>query len=189
MRTGMARVLALAAACLWLAGCNTTNPTASVSEGPSPTASALLPAGANAQASAQTSASDDATGSITPRDEDVTLGKQQYRANNFDAAAKAFNRAAQKHPRNSEAWLGLAASYDRLRQFELADSAYDQATHIDGQTAEILNNQGYSYLLRGDYLRARARLTAAQAKDPANRYVQNNLQLLAEAQSKKKTAR
>jgi Flp pilus assembly protein TadD len=185
----MARVLFLAAASLWLAGCNTTNRTASVSEGTSSGASALATPGANAQASAPASAPDDTTGSITPRDEDVTLGKQEYRAGNFDAAAKAFNRAAQKHPRDSEAWLGLAASYDRLRQFELADSAYDQATHIDGQSSEILNNQGYSYLLRGDYTRARAKLTAAKAKDPSNRYVQNNLQLLAEAQSKTKTAR
>ena len=180
----LARALVLAAACLWLAGCNTTNRTASVSDGPSPTASAMLPAGAGAQASA----SDETTGSITPRNEDVTLGKQEYRAGNFDAAAKAFNRAAQKRPRDSEAWLGLAASYDRLRQFELADSAYDQAVIIDGQTSEILNNQGYSYLLRGDLTRARAKLTAAKAKDPANRYVQNNLQLLADAQSKTKAA-
>jgi Flp pilus assembly protein TadD len=181
----MARVLFLAAASLWLAGCNTTNRTASVSEGTSSGASALAIPGATAQASAP---DDMPTGSIAPRDEDVTLGKQEYRAGNFNEAAKAFNRAAQKHPRDSEAWLGLAASYDRLRQFELADSAYDQATHIDGQSSEILNNQGYSYLLRGDYTRARAKLTAAKAKDPANRYVQNNLQLLAEAQSKKKTA-
>jgi Flp pilus assembly protein TadD len=130
---------------------------------------------------------------VTPRmpqaDEDVTLGKQQYRAGNFDAAAKAFSRAANRHPRDSEAWLGLAAAYDRLRQFELADSAYDQATLIDGQTAEILNNQGYSYMLRGDLTRARVKLTAAKAKDPANRYVANNLQLLAQAQNKTKTAR
>lgn len=185
----MARVFFLAAASLLLAGCNTTNRTASVSEGTSSGASALAIPGANAQASAQAPAPEETTGSITPRDEDVTLGKQEYRAGNFNEAAKAFNRAAQKHPRDAEAWLGLAASYDRLRQFELADSAYDQATHIDGQTAEILNNQGYSYMLRGDLTRARAKLTAAKAKDPANRYVQNNLQLLAEAQSKTKTAR
>lgn len=185
MRLGMARVSLLACACLWLAGCNTTNRTASVSDGPSPTVSAMLPAGGDARASA----SDETTGSIAPRDDDVARGKQDYRAGNFDAAAKAFGRAANKHPRDSEAWLGLAAAYDRLRQFELADSAYDQAVIIDGQTAEILNNQGYSYLLRGDYTRARAKLTAAQAKDPANRYVQNNLQLLADAQSKTKTAR
>lgn len=188
MRIGMARALVIAVACLWLAGCNTTNRAASVSEGASNGGSALAMPGANAQASVPSDANE-TTGSITPHDEDVTLGKREYRAGNFDAAAKAFNRAAQKHPRDSEAWLGLAASYDRLRQFELADSAYDQATHIDGQTSEIMNNQGYSYLLRGDLTRAGAKLAAAKAKDPANRYVQNNLQLLAEAQSKTKTAR
>ena len=53
-----------------------------------------------------------------------------------------------------------------------------QAIAIVGPTAEILNNQGYSYMLRGDYKRARATLATAQSKDPANRYVQNNLQLL-----------
>ncbi len=188
MRSGIARTLALGAACLWLAGCNTTSRTASVSEGSSSGAPALATPGANAQASVP---DDQPTGSVSPRpqaDDDVTLGKQQYRAGNFDAAAKAFSRAAGKHPRDSEAWLGLAASYDRLRQFELADSAYDQAVIIDGQTAEILNNQGYSYMLSGDLTRARIKLTAAKAKDPANRYVQNNLQLLADASAKKKTA-
>jgi len=188
MRSGTAPVVALALASLWLAGCNTTSRTASVADNPAAT---MRPPGSEAQASAPPEA-DETTGSVTPRspkaDEDVTLGKQQYRAGNFDASAKAFNRAAQKHPRDAEAWLGLAAAYDRLRQFDLADSAYDQAVIIEGHTAEILNNQGYSYLLRGDLTRARAKLSAAKAKDPANRYVQNNLQLLADASAKKKTA-
>ena len=62
--------------------------------------------------------------------------------------------------------------------FDLADRAYAQAIRIAGPTAEILNNQGYSYLLRGDRLRARKTLLAAQAKDPSNPYIQNNLNLL-----------
>jgi Flp pilus assembly protein TadD len=191
MRFGFppAKILAIALASLWLAACNTTSRTASVAEDPAAT---MMPPGAPAQAPVPPDA-EETTGSVAPRmpqaDEDVTLGKQKYRAGNFDAAAKAFSRAANRHPRDSEAWLGLAAAYDRLRQFELADSAYDQATLIDGQTAEILNNQGYSYMLRGDLTRARVKLTAAKAKDPANRYVANNMQLLAQAQSKTKTAR
>jgi Flp pilus assembly protein TadD len=36
-------------------------------------------------------------------------------------------------------------------------------------------------MLRGDYPRARAKLAAAQAKDPGNKYVQNNLRLLQES--------
>ena len=71
------------------------------------------------------------------------------------------------HPRDAEAWLGLAASYDRLRRFDLADRAYAQAIGIVGPTAEILNNQGYSYMLRGDYKRARAETARGPAQGPA----------------------
>jgi Flp pilus assembly protein TadD len=91
------------------------------------------------------------------------------------------------HPRDAEAWLGLAASYDRLRKFELADRAYDQAIKIAGPTAEILNNRGYSYMLRGDPQRARQTLLEAQAQDPANTFVKNNLELL-EASARKAKA-
>lgn len=111
--------------------------------------------------------------------DDVSRGREQFRAGNYAEAESAFDRAAKMNPRDSEAWLGLAACYDRMRRFELADRAYVQAMSIKGPTSEILNNQGYSYLLRGDLARARTTLTAAQKKDPGNKYVQNNLQLLA----------
>ncbi|MGB7258070.1 MAG: tetratricopeptide repeat protein [Pseudolabrys sp.] len=118
--------------------------------------------------------------------DDLSLGKKQYRANNFGLAEKYFRRAVETHPRDAEAWLGLAASYDRLRRFDLADRAYAQAVKIVGPTIEVLNNQGYSYMLRGDYRRARERLIAAQRKDPGNKYVANNLHLLAESYRKGK---
>ena len=49
---------------------------------------------------------------------------------------------------------------------------------IAGPTAEILNNRGYSYILRGDAKRARETLLEAQGKDPGNTYIKNNLELL-----------
>ncbi|TMJ26269.1 MAG: hypothetical protein E6G96_14520 [Alphaproteobacteria bacterium] len=49
---------------------------------------------------------------------------------------------------------------------------------IAGATPEILNNIGYSFMLRGDYRRARETLLQAQAQDPANPYIRNNLELL-----------
>jgi Flp pilus assembly protein TadD len=61
------------------------------------------------------------------------------------------------------------------------DRAYGQAVGILGPTAEILNNQGYSYMLRGDYKRAHAALMAARRRDPANKFVQNNIRLLEES--------
>jgi len=112
-----------------------------------------------------------------PKD-DLNLGKKQFRAANFGLAERHFRRAVEMHPRDLEAWIGLAASYDRLRRFDLADRAYDQAAKIAGPQAEILNNWGYSYMLRGDYRRARETLLQAQAQDPANPYVKNNLELL-----------
>jgi Flp pilus assembly protein TadD len=181
MRIGIARVLVVALASVWLAGCTTSgtisNPFESKIPGAEANASvppdAALPDGPVETAAPALYGSD-------PND-DLNLGKKQYRANNFGLAEKYFRRAAESHPRDAEAWLGLAASYDRLRRFELADRAYNQAIGIVGPNAEILNNQGYSYMLRGDYKRARAKLMDAQRKDPRNKFVANNIQLLEES--------
>jgi tetratricopeptide (TPR) repeat protein len=110
--------------------------------------------------------------------DDLNLGKKHFRAANFGLAERYFRRAVELHPRDLEAWVGLAASYDRLRRYDLADRAYDQATKISGPTAELLNNWSYSYMLRGDYRRARETLLQALAQDPANPYVKNDLELL-----------
>ena len=111
--------------------------------------------------------------------DDVSLGKHYYRSGNFGLAEKHFRAAAESQPHNAEAWLGLAAAYDQLRRFDLADRAYAQAIRIVGERVEIINNQGYSYMLRGDYRRARERLMLASVKAPDNPQVQANLQLLA----------
>ena len=115
-----------------------------------------------------------------PKD-DLSLGKQHFRQENYGLAEHYFRRAAEGHPRDAEAWLGLAASYDRLRRFELADRAYGQAIKLAGPTPEILNNQGYSFMLRGDYVHARTKLAEARAKDPKNPFILNNIKLLEES--------
>jgi uncharacterized protein HemY len=113
--------------------------------------------------------------------DDLQLGKKYFRSNNFGLAQRSFQSAVEKHPNDVEAWVGLAASYDRLRRFDLADRAYSQAIRLIGRTPEVLNDQGFSYMLRGDYERAHKTLQEAQAKDPRNPYVQANLQLLEES--------
>ena len=188
MHIGIARVLVVVVAGVCLAGCSTSNGISNPFETKTP--------GADAYASAPSNADGDISGTVSPTAEsallgsdpndDLSLGKKQYRANNFGLAEKYFRRAAEQHPRDAEAWLGLAASYDRLRRFDLADRAYGQAIAIVGPTVEILNNQGYSYMLRGDLQRARDTLTTAQRREPGNRFVQNNLQLLAASASKGK---
>jgi len=121
--------------------------------------------------------------------DDLALGKKQYRAGNFGLAERTFRRALELHPDDAEAWVGLAAAYDRLRRFDLADRAYESATAIVGPTVEILNNRGFSYMLRGDYAHARKTLLAAAAKDPKDPYVKNNLELLDKSYRNGKTVR
>jgi hypothetical protein len=111
-------------------------------------------------------------------DDDLQLGKKYFRSNNFGLAEKSFRIAAEKHPRDAEAWVGLAVSYDRLHRFDLADRAYAEAVRIVGPTVEILNDEGFSYMLRGDYGRAHKLLEEAQSKGPNNPYVQANIELL-----------
>jgi tetratricopeptide (TPR) repeat protein len=121
--------------------------------------------------------------------DELNTGKKFYRTGNYGLAERSFRRAVETHPRDAEAWLGLAASYDQLKRFDLADRAYEQTADIIGQTPELLNNRGFSYMLRGDYTRARATLLQAQAMDPANPYIQNNLELLAKSARKHKAIR
>jgi tetratricopeptide (TPR) repeat protein len=110
--------------------------------------------------------------------DDIKLGKKHYREQNYGLAERHFRRAVEAAPRNAEAWMGLAASYDKLRRFDLADRAYSQAFSILGPTPGLLNNHGYSYILRGDYKNARLKLAEAKSKDPNSKYIQNNIDLL-----------
>lgn len=193
MRVGVAKAVLFGVAGLWLAGCMTTDNATTASKNPFDPNTPGADASASATESAPQNADSEPTGSVPEQspsaaannnllgsdpNDDLNLGKKNYRANNFGMAEKYFRRAVELHPRDAEAWMGLAACYDRLRRFELADRAYEQATRIIGPTVEILNNQGYSYMLRGDYKRAREKLVLAQRKDPDNKFVQNNLQLL-----------
>ncbi|MCJ9700812.1 tetratricopeptide repeat protein [Bradyrhizobium sp. SHOUNA76] len=71
-----------------------------------------------------------------------------------------------------------AASYDKLRRFDLADQAYAQAIRLGGETVQILNDQGYSYMLRGNLNAARRKFEKAYSLDPGNPVIANNLELL-----------
>jgi Flp pilus assembly protein TadD len=128
-----------------------------------------------------TTASIAATSPGKPLDEvkdDVTLGKEHYRATNYGLAEMHFRRAVETTGGDAEAWLGLAASYDQLKRFELADRAYARVLKLTGPTPELLNNRGYSYLLRGDLRRASRDLSAAVAGAPENERIHNNLKAL-----------
>jgi Flp pilus assembly protein TadD len=188
MRVGSARVFFIAAACLiGLAGCQTTaDVTGATKPGDDSFATAALPdtTGSVAAPGEAPASAPEILGS-DPND-DLGLAKKYFRQGGFGMAERHFRKAVELHPRDAEAWVGLAASYDRLRRFDLADRAYRQAFKIIGPTPELLNNQGYSLMLRGDYRRARATLLAAKSKDPRSPYIKSNLELLEESQRKAK---
>jgi Flp pilus assembly protein TadD len=183
------RTFLVAAAALSLAACNATDGSLSAikSDAAATGSDAFAAASPAEEEPAAAPQAFGATGTASPGllgsdpNDDLSNGKKFYRLANYGMAERSFRRAAELHPRDAEAWLGLAASYDQLRRFDLADRAYEQALAIAGPTVEIVNNQGYSYLLRGDASRARAKLALAQRQAPGNVYVQNNLRLLAQS--------
>jgi Flp pilus assembly protein TadD len=111
-------------------------------------------------------------------DEPLAQGINQFNAGNYGKAEVAFRKATQLTPTDGTAWLGLAASYDRLRRFDAADGAYREAAKYAGTTAEYYNNVGYSYLLRGNLQEARRFFLKAYELDPSNETTANNLALL-----------
>ena len=119
-----------------------------------------------------------ATVDFYPDHEVLNVAKNHFDEGHYGHAARYFERAVEIAPANAEAWLGLAASYDRIRRFDLADRAYRRAGELVGHRAEYHNNVGYSYLLRGDVLKARDKFLEAARLDPTNLTVANNLQLL-----------
>jgi Flp pilus assembly protein TadD len=201
MSVGVKRSVVVAMAGLvWLTGCETT--------------SMKPPDFLNWNGDKQANTADDTTGSIgAPHDslrgigdkgppaqpvppampsspnDDLALGRMNFNQGNYGLAERYFRRAVESGPREADAWLGLAASYDRLRRYDLADRAYNQLYGLVGRTPEILNNQGYSMMLRGDYAHARTILTEARAKDPNNPYIANNISLLEESVRTKKSVR
>jgi len=113
-----------------------------------------------------------------PSDEPVKLGILRFHEGNFGLAQQYFQNAVETTPKDTTAWVGLAASYDRLGRYDLADRSYAAAVKLVGVTPSILNNQGYSYMLRGDLSRAQASFNMAIRLDPSNAKAANNLALL-----------
>jgi len=113
-----------------------------------------------------------------PSDEPTRMGLEQFNRGNYGIAQRYFRDAVEKSGKDVTAWIGLAASYDRLRRFDLADQAYAAAIRLAGETVQILNDQGYSYMLRGNLSAARRKFEKAYSLDPGNPVIINNLQLL-----------
>ena len=92
----------------------------------------------------------------------MLLGQGALAGTNYGLAEPHFRRAAQIVRNDAEAWLGPAASYDRLKRFDLADRAYREVLRLIVRH-QLLNNRRLSYLLRGALGQAKQDLETARA--------------------------
>ncbi|MCZ8544876.1 hypothetical protein OOJ09_11845 [Mesorhizobium qingshengii] len=109
---------------------------------------------------------------------DLAQGKAQFRDANYGLAEQHFRKAVELKADNAEAWMGLAASYDELGRFDFADRAYSQLLKVAGRKPQIVNNMGYSQLLRGNKKKAKVLLLEAKAGMADPTVVNANLALL-----------
>ena len=113
-----------------------------------------------------------------PSDEPLRLAIENFNRGSYGVAERYFRDAVEKAPKDASAWIGLAASNDHLGRFDLADQAYASALRLVGETPALLNNRGYSYMLRGNLVAARRDLLKAYEREPGNPIIINNLKLL-----------
>jgi Flp pilus assembly protein TadD len=159
------KLFGVGALMLALAGCNTTaDPVA------------VVPADVGPATTAKLQDPDDVK--YYRSDEPLRMGIEHFNRGHYGIAERYFRDATEKAPKDPTAWIGLAAAYDRIARFDLADRAYVHAIRLVGETTEILNNQGYSYMLRGDLANARRKFLKAYEREPGNPTIANNLQLL-----------
>ena len=94
------------------------------------------------------------------------------------AAAASYIERATKGPAPSwRAWNARGVVADLQRDFAAADAAYAEAARMAPSEAEIINNRGWSQLLRGDWAQAAGLFGQAVAADRNSTRMANNLEL------------
>jgi Flp pilus assembly protein TadD len=112
-----------------------------------------------------------------------SAGLAALRLRDSDKAAKYLGRAVALRGATWRAWNGVAVLADRQGDWPAADRAYATALDMAPANAEVLNNMGWSMLLRGQWQEAIAPLARAAALDPTSKRIAANLELARAAQA------
>jgi len=97
------------------------------------------------------------------------VGKAYFAQAQYGLALESFRAALRQSPDSTRNLNAVAACYDRMLRFDLADRYYQQALALDPHSVQTLNNLGYSHYRRyeegygGEFL--------ASAKDYLDRAV------------------
>ena len=78
------------------------------------------------------------------------IGLTLLQRGDINEAQASLKVTTERYPGAWRAWLGLAKLRDRMRYWDLADDAYTAAMPFTDQPHIVINNQGISYLARGD---------------------------------------
>jgi Flp pilus assembly protein TadD len=104
-------------------------------------------------------------------------GISALRLGNVAVGAVLIERATKLPNASWHAWNARGVVADMQRDWPQADKAYAKATELAPNEAEVINNQGWSQLLRGDWTKAVGLFEKAAALDPKSTRIANNLEL------------
>lgn len=92
-------------------------------------------------------------------------------------ASSLLTRATSSPAATWRSWNALGVAADLLQDWPQAERSYLRASELAPGEAEPFNNQGWSFLLRGNWRGAAAFFERAVALDPKSRRAGNNLEL------------
>lgn len=98
-------------------------------------------------------------------------------------AAAMIDCATKSRSASARAWDARGVLADLNKDWKTADESYATAQSIAPTDAGIVNNQGWSMLLRGDWASAEASFKRAAELDPKSTRIRNNLELVSAALS------
>jgi Flp pilus assembly protein TadD len=98
-------------------------------------------------------------------------------AGDLHRASAALKTATMLPGASWRAWSARGAVADLRRDWEDADLAYGHAMDMAPERAEVLNNRGWSLMLRGQWAEALPLLERAGSLDPKSRRITDNLEL------------
>lgn len=82
-------------------------------------------------------------------DETVRLAEVQFRRGNVALALQHYRKAMRAAPANIDAFIGVAACYDRMGRFELSRRYYEEALALDPSDRRVRHNFALSLRLQG----------------------------------------
>lgn len=92
-------------------------------------------------------------------------------------AAVYLERATESSAASWRAWNARGVVADHDGNWNLADLAYSKASTLKPDQPEVVNNLGWSLLIRGSWAEAVEQLERAAALDPASQRIADNLDL------------